>query len=423
MHSVDKGDGYLRILDEIMEINKNNPQISKDLRFNYIVHDIETVTKLKRLIGRINLNLPVLIEGKTGSSKTSMIEYLGYLSNNKVVKINLSALTDTSDLIGKFIPNDGFLSKEDLDFDLLNSDKSKEIFKKCEAQNRDLSKHESLIISKQENISIPEWKWLHGVIPQAMINGYWVILDEINLANPSILERLNSVLELEPSLRLTEYNNLLISRYGDINISENFRIFGTMNPLEYVGRNEFSDAYFDRWQGYIYFDDVNKKGYYDMLMYLITGLHPEVYYNNFIYASKTSDNHVFNILSNLTNIGLFISKLVELHIDIGIKKDKEHLNYKSRIILTRRTLISVISFMARKIYYSPKENSTFNIEKSTSYIIKEALIENYVLKAQDETDKEKIMDTIEMNGILGLDIRVDSSSSSASDNKKTLATL
>ena len=98
-------------------------------------------------------------------------------------------------------------------------------------------------------------------------------------------------------------------------------------------------------------------------------------------------------------------------------------NYKSRIILTRRTLISVISFMARKIYYSPKENSTFNIEKSTSYIIKEALIENYVLKAQDETDKEKIMDTIEMNGILGLDIRIDTSSSSASDNKKTLITL
>ena len=64
----------MRILDEIIEINKDNPQMSKDLRFNYIVHDIETVTKLKRLISRINLNLPVLIEGKTGSSKTSMIE-------------------------------------------------------------------------------------------------------------------------------------------------------------------------------------------------------------------------------------------------------------------------------------------------------------------------------------------------------------
>ena len=35
-----------------------------------------------------------------------------------------------------------------------------------------------------------------------MKNGWWVLLDEVNLAEPQILERINSVLETDPGLAL-----------------------------------------------------------------------------------------------------------------------------------------------------------------------------------------------------------------------------
>ena len=65
-----------------------------------------------------------------------------------------------------------------------------------------------------------------------MRKGWWVLLDEVNLAEPQILERLNSVLEVEPTLILTEYDNSPIDP-----VHPGFRLFATMNPAEYAGRS------------------------------------------------------------------------------------------------------------------------------------------------------------------------------------------
>ena len=51
------------------------------------------------------------------------------------------------------------------------------------------------------DISSPFWRWQDGLVVQAMKHGWWVLLDEVNLAEPQILERLNSVLERDPKSR------------------------------------------------------------------------------------------------------------------------------------------------------------------------------------------------------------------------------
>ena len=47
------------------------------------------------------------------------------------------------------------------------------------------------------------WRFREGLIPEAMRRGHWVVLDELNLAEPQVLERLNPVLEQPPTLVLS----------------------------------------------------------------------------------------------------------------------------------------------------------------------------------------------------------------------------
>ena len=69
---------------------------------------------------------------------------------------------------------------------------------------------------------------------QALKRGWWVLLDEVNLAEPQILERLNSVLERDPTLVLTEHDHSAFGP-GGRPVHADFRVFATMNPAEYVG--------------------------------------------------------------------------------------------------------------------------------------------------------------------------------------------
>ena len=72
-----------------------------------------------------------------------------------------------------------------------------------------------------------------------MTNGYWLILDEINLAKSEILEALNRLLDDNRELYIPEINRL-IKPHPD------FRIFATQNPLTYGGRKELSAAFRSR---------------------------------------------------------------------------------------------------------------------------------------------------------------------------------
>jgi midasin len=177
----------------------------------------------------IILQDPVLLIGHTGVGKTSLVRHLAYLTNNRFYRLNLSGQTEKADLIGGYKPNE-----------------------------------EGRFI------------WKDGALIEAMKNGWWLLLDEINLASPQIVERINSLLDEDASLVIREHKNekwvsqaeygyrirktieekkvsreqaiKILTNKGVFCIHPNFRLFATMNPAEYAGRKIFSPAFFNRFR-------------------------------------------------------------------------------------------------------------------------------------------------------------------------------
>ncbi len=163
-----------------------------------LVHTPTTVKNLEKLARSVRLNENVLMSGPTGAGKTSLVKYLAHLTNNELRRINLNDMTDVVEIVGGYKPGqDGR----------------------------------------------PEWH--DGVVVEALKKGQWILFDEINLAEPAILERLNSLLDDDRFLILTEKGA------GDsgpevVRADENTRIFATMNPASYAGRKELSAAMMNR---------------------------------------------------------------------------------------------------------------------------------------------------------------------------------
>ena len=71
------------------------------------------------------------------------------------------------------------------------------------------------------------FRWHDGPLVHAMKQGSFLLLDEINMADDAVLERLNSVLEPGRTLTLAEKGGDVVE---EIVAHKDFRIFATMNP-------------------------------------------------------------------------------------------------------------------------------------------------------------------------------------------------
>ena len=85
------------------------------------------------------------------------------------------------------------------------------------------------------------FEWADGALVEAMRCGGGFLVDEISLAEDSVLERLNSVLEPEHSLLLAE-KPLTGRDLEVIRALPSFRLFATMNPGGDFGKRELSPA-------------------------------------------------------------------------------------------------------------------------------------------------------------------------------------
>ena len=79
------------------------------------------------------------------------------------------------------------------------------------------------------------FEWVDGPLVEAMKGGHLLLIDEINMASDSVLERLNSVLEPEKTLTISELNVCIESQDGLV-------IVATMNPGNDHGKKELSPA-------------------------------------------------------------------------------------------------------------------------------------------------------------------------------------
>jgi MoxR-like ATPase len=87
---------------------------------------------------------------------------------------------------------------------------------------------------------------------QALRNGHWVLLDEINLASPETLQRISSLLDngARGTIVLTENGEIRpVVRHP------NFRLFAAMNPATDVGKRDLPPALRSRFSE-LYVDEV-----------------------------------------------------------------------------------------------------------------------------------------------------------------------
>ena len=242
---------------------------------------------LERLAACVAMDEPVLLVGETGSGKTTSVQELANMTNRKLVVQNLSLSTDASDLFGGFRPvslrqlflpcyeqflslfQETFSSSQNSEFVLIvaqtfRKQQWKKMFKAfskaaanaiqklTQAAQSELQINNGISLIQnwtgfseksarfETNLSRIEvgfaFAFVDGLLVEAMRKGYWVLLDEINLAASETLQALAGVLDGQ-SLCLTEKGDVEpVPRHKD------FRIFAAMNPPTDVGKKELPVA-------------------------------------------------------------------------------------------------------------------------------------------------------------------------------------
>ncbi|NWH71168.1 MDN1 protein, partial [Piaya cayana] len=190
-------------------LGKSSTQMSLvDRGFSHVVWT-QGMRRLAVLVGRaLEFGEPVLLVGDTGCGKTTICQIFAALTNQKLFSVNCHLHMETSDFLGGLRP----VRQSSID--------------QAECEGSRL------------------FEWCDGPLVLAMKEEGFFLLDEISLADDSVLERLNSVLESEKTLVLAEKGGqddedneveLLVA-------GKKFRILATMNPGGDFGKKELSPA-------------------------------------------------------------------------------------------------------------------------------------------------------------------------------------
>ncbi|XP_072559009.1 midasin isoform X3 [Paramormyrops kingsleyae] len=163
--------------------------------------------RLAVLVGRaLRFGESVLLVGDTGCGKTTICQLFAALAGQKFYSLNCHLHMETSDFLGGLRP----------------------------------VRHAGMEEEGAEDTRLFEWH--DGPLVLAMKEGGLFLMDEISLADDSVLERLNSVLETEKSLVLAEKGSGDEDDVELITAGPRFRLLATMNPGGDFGKKELSPA-------------------------------------------------------------------------------------------------------------------------------------------------------------------------------------
>ncbi|XP_024011307.1 midasin [Eutrema salsugineum] len=180
-----------------------------------------TCRNVLRVLRAMQLSKPILLEGSPGVGKTSLIMAVGKYSGHKVVRINLSEQTDMMDLLGSDLPVE---SDEDMKF-----------------------------------------AWSDGILLQALKEGSWVLLDELNLAPQSVLEGLNAILDHRAQVFIPELG-------CTFECPPTFRVFACQNPSSQGGgRKGLPKSFLNRFTK-VYVDELVEDDY----LFICRSLYPSI---------------------------------------------------------------------------------------------------------------------------------------------------
>ncbi|WFD41675.1 hypothetical protein MPSI1_000307 [Malassezia psittaci] len=257
-----------------------------------------TLALLERVTECVRQTEPILLVGETGTGKTSMVQYLASLYATPLTVINMSQQTESADLLGTYKPLDPkthshslhnrwmtlftrtFSERRNAPFldaerKALVQGKWGRLAKLWQESTRMAEQSRALLSSSKESSqdgdarkkrkivdSSADWEafradvdsfaavhtgkqrhfvftFVEGPLVNALQNGHWILLDEINLAAPETLECLSMLLQSkDSSVVLTERGDLEpVRRHPD------FRIFACMNPATDVGKRDLPPGF------------------------------------------------------------------------------------------------------------------------------------------------------------------------------------
>ncbi|KAK5577473.1 hypothetical protein RB653_002414 [Dictyostelium firmibasis] len=239
---IESSDEKLKLQNELLSTNNNNIRnvsiVRDEKRFGihpfYISVRESNVPKIQfslsapttsknaqRVLRGMQLPRAILVEGSPGVGKTSLITAIANASGNQIVRINLSEQTDIMDLLGSDLPVEGGTGGQ--------------------------------------------FEWRDGVFLEALRNGSWVLLDELNLASQTVLEGLNSCLDHRSEVYIPELGKTFTCH-------PNFRVFACQNPLHQGGgRKGLPKSFLNRFTQ-VFIDQLNQQD----LLFISTAMYPTI---------------------------------------------------------------------------------------------------------------------------------------------------
>ncbi|GAW82891.1 dynein-related AAA-type ATPase [Plasmodium gonderi] len=253
---------YLQVNDlRIKFRRKLSAHINKFAKNSNFVFDTPNIKKnLFKIVRAMQLDNSILLEGSPGVGKTCIINILAKLTNNKLIRINLSECTDIYDFIGSYFPvkdekkapkNGNCVKETNIKPRLGGETNGKKVEQRKEPYiATDIEDKKG---PKKDALSF-QYFWKDGKLIECMKKGYWILIDEINLANQQTLEGLNSILDHRKEIFIPETNETVKSH-------KNFRLFCCQNPYsEGGGRKGLPKSFLNRFSK-IYFDELKEEDY------------------------------------------------------------------------------------------------------------------------------------------------------------------
>lgn len=172
------------------------PEVDDQYRFPEIATDV-----CRDLIEGRN----VLLTGHMGTGKSSLFEQIAARAGRGIIRINCSGQMSLSSFVG------------------------------------------------HHGIRNGDTRWVDGFLPVALRHGYWLLLDEIDFADPKILSVINGVLENKGRLFLKEKDGReVLVAHPETRILATANTVGAMEEFRpmYQGTNLLNEAFLDRYRIY-----------------------------------------------------------------------------------------------------------------------------------------------------------------------------
>jgi MoxR-like ATPase len=397
---VEKGDGFVRVLDQRIPCGSGGAfegMVPSAARFGHFCFDQAFAATLRSVCLGAAHDLPVALEGETAAAKTSAVQYLAHVAGQPMIRVNLNGQTDAGELVGRYVPSnplDGIHVSELLGQPDGLTEFTRAILERAAAEDRRLTRVEQMMLAGRDRLASTSWRFQEGALPMAMRHGWWILFDEINLAEPQILERLNPALERPRTLVLTEGDGTAFGPGGDVGVHAGFRIFATLNPAEYAGRSVLSPAFRDRWSVWHNAATASESEYLALIRCAVLGDQPVVTIRGRRYQAARSEP-VFPGIAEIPDAGSLMKQLAVFHASLekaaGSQNSPQGIgrSRRERYTFTRRSLLSLLEMSHRMI--------AEGAEPSLS-VIREAIEVFYIGRLRDQADRASVESLVRAAG-------------------------